>query len=80
MYAVTVRDHFMIAHSFHGETFGPAQSLHRLPLRSADCRAAVVVGSHDQQERQLHPVAVCHAGRAGLTLTRSLNSNGIVPA
>ena len=28
MYAVTVRDHFMIAHSFHGETFGPAQSLH----------------------------------------------------
>jgi 6-pyruvoyltetrahydropterin/6-carboxytetrahydropterin synthase len=28
MYAVTVRDHFMIAHSFHGETFGPAQVLH----------------------------------------------------
>lgn len=28
MYAVTVRDHFMIAHSFHGETFGPAQALH----------------------------------------------------
>jgi len=28
MYAVTVRDHFMIAHSFEGETFGPAQSLH----------------------------------------------------
>ncbi len=28
MYAVTVRDHFMIAHSFQGETFGPAQSLH----------------------------------------------------
>jgi 6-pyruvoyl-tetrahydropterin synthase len=28
MYAVTVRDHFMVAHSFHGETFGPAQSLH----------------------------------------------------
>jgi 6-pyruvoyl-tetrahydropterin synthase len=28
MYAVTVRDHFMIAHSFRGETFGPAQSLH----------------------------------------------------
>jgi 6-pyruvoyltetrahydropterin/6-carboxytetrahydropterin synthase len=28
MYAVTVRDHFMIAHSFSGETFGPAQSLH----------------------------------------------------
>lgn len=28
MYAVTVRDHFMIAHSFRGETFGPAQRLH----------------------------------------------------
>jgi len=28
MYSVTVRDHFMIAHSFKGETFGPAQALH----------------------------------------------------
>ena len=28
MYGVTVRDHFMIAHSFSGETFGPAQRLH----------------------------------------------------
>jgi 6-pyruvoyl-tetrahydropterin synthase len=28
MYRVTVRDHFMIAHSFQGETFGPAQALH----------------------------------------------------
>jgi 6-pyruvoyltetrahydropterin/6-carboxytetrahydropterin synthase len=28
MYSVTVRDHFMIAHSFSGETFGPAQRLH----------------------------------------------------
>jgi 6-pyruvoyltetrahydropterin/6-carboxytetrahydropterin synthase len=28
MYAVTVRDHFMIAHSFKGATFGPAQALH----------------------------------------------------
>ena len=28
MYSLTVRDHFMIAHSFHGETFGPAQRLH----------------------------------------------------
>ncbi|WP_404380310.1 6-pyruvoyl trahydropterin synthase family protein [Caenispirillum salinarum] len=28
MYSVTVRDHFMIAHSFTGETFGPAQALH----------------------------------------------------
>jgi len=28
MYTVSVRDHFMIAHSFRGETFGPAQKLH----------------------------------------------------
>jgi 6-pyruvoyl-tetrahydropterin synthase len=28
MYTVTVRDHFMIAHSFHGDAFGPAQRLH----------------------------------------------------
>ena len=28
MYTVSVRDHFMIAHSFHGEVFGPAQRLH----------------------------------------------------
>jgi 6-pyruvoyltetrahydropterin/6-carboxytetrahydropterin synthase len=28
MYAVNVRDHFMIAHSFQGAVFGPAQRLH----------------------------------------------------
>lgn len=28
MYSLNVRDHFMIAHSFRGETFGPAQRLH----------------------------------------------------
>ncbi len=28
MYAVEVRDHIMIAHSFKGEVFGPAQALH----------------------------------------------------
>jgi 6-pyruvoyltetrahydropterin/6-carboxytetrahydropterin synthase len=28
MFSVTVRDHFMIAHSFTGEVFGPAQNLH----------------------------------------------------
>lgn len=28
MYSVNVRDHFMIAHSFNGEIFGPAQKLH----------------------------------------------------
>lgn len=28
MYSVTVRDHIMIAHSFRGKVFGPAQRLH----------------------------------------------------
>ncbi|MBL38699.1 MAG: hypothetical protein CMP07_09865 [Xanthomonadales bacterium] len=28
MYTLTVRDHFMIAHSFAGERFGPARKLH----------------------------------------------------
>jgi 6-pyruvoyltetrahydropterin/6-carboxytetrahydropterin synthase len=28
MYTVCVRDHIMIAHSFKGEVFGPAQQLH----------------------------------------------------
>ena len=28
MYSLNVRDHFMIDHSFQGETFGPAQRLH----------------------------------------------------
>jgi len=28
MYSLNVRDHFMIAHSFRGAAFGPAQRLH----------------------------------------------------
>ena len=28
MYAVEVRDHVMVAHSFKGAVFGPAQALH----------------------------------------------------
>jgi 6-pyruvoyl-tetrahydropterin synthase len=28
VFSVTVRDHMMVAHSFHGEVFGPAQRLH----------------------------------------------------
>ncbi|MEW1779716.1 6-carboxytetrahydropterin synthase [Streptomyces sp. NPDC086777] len=28
MFSITVRDHMMIAHSFQGEVFGPAQRLH----------------------------------------------------
>ncbi|MEU5542880.1 MULTISPECIES: 6-carboxytetrahydropterin synthase [unclassified Streptomyces] len=28
MFSITVRDHLMVAHSFRGEVFGPAQRLH----------------------------------------------------
>ena len=28
MYTLCVRDHIMVAHSFRGEVFGPAQQLH----------------------------------------------------
>jgi 6-pyruvoyl-tetrahydropterin synthase len=28
VFSVTVRDHMMVAHSFQGESFGPAQQLH----------------------------------------------------
>jgi 6-pyruvoyl-tetrahydropterin synthase len=28
VFSVTVRDHMMVAHSLHGEIFGPAQRLH----------------------------------------------------
>ncbi|MDQ0279530.1 6-pyruvoyl-tetrahydropterin synthase [Arthrobacter silviterrae] len=28
MFSVSVRDHLMVAHSFHGEEFGPARQLH----------------------------------------------------
>jgi len=28
MYSLTIRDHFMVAHSLHGDVFGAAQQLH----------------------------------------------------
>lgn len=49
MYSVTVRDHMMIAHSFRGEVFGPAQRLHGatyvvdLELRRAELDASGIV-------------------------------------
>lgn len=49
MYSVCVRDHLMIAHSFRGATFGPAQRLHGatyvvdVELRRADLDADGVV-------------------------------------
>ena len=49
MFSVGVSDHIMIAHSLHGETFGPAQRLHgatyevRLELRAAELDADGIV-------------------------------------
>lgn len=49
MYTVRVRDHFMIAHSFQGEVFGPARRLHGatyvvdLELRAGELDADGVV-------------------------------------
>jgi 6-pyruvoyltetrahydropterin/6-carboxytetrahydropterin synthase len=49
MFALTVRDHIMIAHSFKGELFGPAQRVHGatfvidLELRRRDLDANGIV-------------------------------------
>ena len=49
MFCLTVRDHIMIAHSFRGEVFGPAQRLHGatfvvdLELRRPDLDADGIV-------------------------------------
>ena len=54
MYTVCVRDHFMIAHSFRGETFGPAQRPHGatyvvdLELRRSDLNSDGVVADIGQ--------------------------------
>ena len=49
MFCLTVRDHIMVAHSFTGDVFGPAQRLHGatfvvdLELRRADLDADGIV-------------------------------------
>ena len=49
MFCLTVRDHIMVAHSFTGDVFGPAQRLHGatfvvdLELRSVDLDADGIV-------------------------------------
>ncbi len=59
MHSVTVRDHVMIAHSFRGETFGPAQRLH----------GATYVVDLEFRRRQLDPEnLVVDIGRAGRLL------------
>jgi 6-pyruvoyltetrahydropterin/6-carboxytetrahydropterin synthase len=56
MYSVTVRDHMMIAHSFRGEVFGPAQRLHG---------ATYVVDVEFRRPDLDHDGVVVDIGRAG---------------
>jgi 6-pyruvoyl-tetrahydropterin synthase len=62
MFSVTVRDHMMVAHSFRGEVFGPAQRLHGATFvvdatfRRADLDADGVVVDIGRAAEQLHAV------------------------
>jgi len=62
MFSVTVRDHMMIAHSFHGEVFGPAQRLHGATyivdatFRRAALNADNIVVDIGQAAAELHAV------------------------
>ncbi len=62
MFSVTVRDHMMIAHSFSGEVFGPAQRLHGATyvvdatFRRAELDADGLVVDIGRATEQLHAV------------------------
>jgi 6-pyruvoyl-tetrahydropterin synthase len=62
VFSVTVRDHMMIAHSFHGEVFGPAQRLHGATyvvdatFRRASLDADNVVVDIGRASEELHAV------------------------
>ena len=62
MYRVSVRDHMMIAHSFSGEVFGPAQRLHGATyvvdatFRRADLDADGIVVDIGRAAEELHAV------------------------
>ena len=59
MFSVTVRDHIMIAHSFRGEVFGPAQQLHG---------ATYVVDATFEREALDEDFIVVDIGRAAVEL------------
>jgi 6-pyruvoyl-tetrahydropterin synthase len=59
VFSVTVRDHMMIAHSFRGAVFGPAQSLHG---------ATYVVDATFRRERLDADGLVIDIGRAAESL------------
>lgn len=63
MYAIEVREHVMIAHSFRGELFGPAQGLHG---------ATFVVDVAFYREALTEDGVVVDIGRAGEALKRVL--------
>ena len=62
MFSLTVRDHMMIAHSFRGESFGPAQRLHGATyvidavFRREDLDAGGVVVDVGRAAEELHAV------------------------
>jgi 6-pyruvoyl-tetrahydropterin synthase len=62
LFSVTVRDHMMIAHSFRGEVFGPAQRLHGATFvvdatfRRADVDADGIVVDIALATSELHAV------------------------
>jgi 6-pyruvoyl-tetrahydropterin synthase len=62
VYSVTVRDHVMVAHSFRGEVFGPAQRLHGATfvvdatLRRAELDADNIVVDIGRAGAELHEV------------------------
>ena len=62
MFSVTVRDHMMIAHSFRGEVFGPAQRLHGATyvvdatFRRAELDADDIVVDIGRAAEELHAV------------------------
>ena len=62
MFSVTVRDHMMIAHSFSGEVFGPAQRLHGATyvvdatFRRAELDADGIVVDIGRAAEELHGV------------------------
>ena len=64
MFSVTVRDHVMIAHSFRGDVFGPAQRLHGATyvvdatFRRAALDADGIVVDIGRAAEELHAVLV----------------------
>jgi 6-pyruvoyl-tetrahydropterin synthase len=62
VFSVTVRDHMMIAHSFRGEVFGPAQRLHGATLvvdatfQRAELDADNIVVDIGRAAQELHAV------------------------